>query len=220
MGDSSLWPSPAFAPVVFFPAVAAVPLLPAQAVVLEAAAAAAATAATGGGGTLLAIFLLSLMEFVGVATAAAADVDADGESLLVLLTSWTTLDEALRCLSPLILTISFFFKSLSRQTFFSSFVVTRPFYVRSRLLLLLLFRLSNVIDINVLLSDQQMEFVFFYMNLLSSRRAESTASAPNNVRQPPPRPTLNEGGGGAKEKKEKEKKFHSGRVLISLSLSV
>ena len=207
MGDSSLWPSPAFAPVVFFPAVAAVPLLPAQAVVLEAAAAAAATAATGGGGTLLAIFLLSLMEFVGVATAAAADVDADGESLLVLLTSWTTLDEALRCLSPLILTISFFFKSLSRQTFFSSFVVTRPFYVRSRLLLLL-FRLSNVIDINVLLSDQQMEFVFFYMNLLSSRRAESTASAPNNVRQPPPRPTLNEGGGGgAKEKKEKEKSF-------------
>ena len=205
MGDSSLWPSPAFAPVVFFPAVAAVPLLPAQAVVLEAAA---ATAATGGGGTLLAIFLLSLMEFVGVATAAAADVDADGESLLVLLTSWTTLDEALRCLSPLILTISFFFKSLSRQTFFSSFVVTRPFYVRSRLLLLLLFRLSNVIDINVLLSDQQMEFVFFYMNLLSSRRAESTASAPNNVRQPPPRPTLNEGGGGgAKEKKEKEKSF-------------
>ena len=172
---------------------------------LEAAAAATA-AATGGGGTLLAIFLLSLMEFVGVATAAAADVDADGESLLVLLTSWTTLDEALRCLSPLILTISFFFKSLSRQTFFSSFVVTRPFYVRSRLLLL--FRLSNVIDINVLLSDQQMEFVFFYMNLLSSRRAESTASAPNNVRQPPPRPTLNEGGGGgAKEKKEKEKSF-------------
>ena len=171
------------------------------------AAAAAATAETGGGGTLLAIFLLSLMEFVGVATAAAADVDADGESLLVLLTSWTTLDEALRCLSPLILTISFFFKSLSRQTFFSSFVVTRPFYVRSRLLLLL-FRLSNVIDINVLLSDQQMEFVFFYMNLLSSRRAESTASAPNNVRQPPPRPTLNEGGGGgAKEKKEKEKSF-------------
>ena len=206
MGDSSLWPSPAFAPVVFFPAVAAVPLLPAQAIVLEAAATAAAT---GGGGTLLAIFLLSLMEFVGVATAAAADVDADGESLLVLLTSWTTLDEALRCLSPLILTISFFFKSLSRQTFFSSFVVTRPFYVRSRLLLLLLlFRLSNVIDINVLLSDQQMEFVFFYMNLLSSRRAESTASAPNNVRQPPPRPTLNEGGGGgAKEKKEKEKSF-------------
>ena len=216
LGDSSLWPSPAFAPVVFFPAVAAVPLLPAQAIVLEAAATAAAT---GGGGTLLAIFLLSLMEFVGVATAAAADVDADGESLLVLLTSWTTLDEALRCLSPLILTISFFFKSLSRQTFFSSFVVTRPFYVRSRLLLLL-FRLSNVIDINVLLSDQQMEFVFFYMNLLSSRRAESTASAPNNVRQPPPRPTLNEGGGGAKEKKGKRKKFHSGRVLISLSLSV
>ena len=56
---------------------------------------------------------LSLMELpvvadVVVAAAAAAadeDVEGDGESLFVL-TSWTTLDEALRCLSPLILTIS------------------------------------------------------------------------------------------------------------------
>lgn len=45
---------------------------------------------------------LSLLQLLVPAT---VDVDADGESLLVL-TSWTTLVEALRCLSPLILTIS------------------------------------------------------------------------------------------------------------------
>jgi hypothetical protein len=48
------------------------------------------------------------MEVLVAAAAAAVvdDVDADGESLLALTSCWTTLVEALRCLSPLILTIS------------------------------------------------------------------------------------------------------------------